>query len=36
MIRIMTPIDDSDTSALQAAIDLAAQASTFLPEFVPD
>jgi EpsI family protein len=36
MIRIMTPIDDSDPIALQAAIDLAAQASTFLPEFVPD
>ncbi len=36
MVRIMTPVDDSESNALQAAIDLAAQSSTLLPEFVPD
>jgi len=36
MIRIMTPINGSESAALQAAIDLAAQSSTLLPEFVPD
>jgi EpsI family protein len=36
MIRIMTPIDGSESAALQAATDLAAQSSTILPEFVPD
>lgn len=36
MIRIMTPIDGSESATLQAAIDLAAQSSTVLPEFVPD
>jgi EpsI family protein len=36
MIRIMTPVDGSESKALQAAIDLAAQSSTLLPEFVPD
>ena len=36
MIRIMTPIDGSESTALQAASDLAAQSSTILPEFVPD
>ena len=36
MIRIMTPIDGSESAALQSAIDVAAQSSTLLPEFVPD
>jgi EpsI family protein len=36
MIRIMTPIDGSESAALQAAVDLAAHSSTILPEFVPD
>ena len=36
MVRIMTPVDGSESKALQAAIDLAAQSSTLLPEFVPD
>jgi EpsI family protein len=36
MIRIMTPVDGSESKALQAAIDLAAQSSAILPEFVPD
>jgi EpsI family protein len=36
MIRIMTPVDGSESKALQAAIDLAAHSSTILPEFVPD
>jgi EpsI family protein len=36
MIRIMTPVGSSEPKALQAAVDLAAQSSTLLPEFVPD
>ena len=36
MIRIMTPIDGSESRALQAAIDLATHSSEILPEFVPD
>lgn len=36
MVRIMTPVDGSESKALRAAIDLAAQSSTLLPEFVPD
>ena len=36
MVRIMTPVDGSEPKALQAAVDLAARSSTFLPEFVPD
>ena len=36
MVRIMTPVDGSESKALQAAVDLAARSSTFLPEFVPD
>jgi EpsI family protein len=36
MVRIMTPVNGSETEALQAAVDLAANASTLLPEFVPD
>lgn len=36
MIRIMTPIDGSESKALQAAIDLATHSSEILPEFVPD
>ena len=36
MVRIMTPVDGSESKALQAAVDLAARSSTFLPDFVPD
>ena len=36
MVRIMTPVDGAEPKALQAAVDLAASLSTFLPEFVPD
>jgi EpsI family protein len=36
MIRIMTPVDGSESNALQAAADLAANSSIILPEFVPD
>jgi len=36
MIRIMTPIDGSESKALQAAIDLATHSAAILPEFVPD
>jgi EpsI family protein len=36
MIRIMTPVDGSESKALQAAADLAANSSIVLPEFVPD
>ncbi len=36
MVRIMTPVDGSESKALRAAIDLATQSSTLLPEFVPD
>lgn len=36
MVRIMTPIAGSESAALHAAVDLAAQSSTLLPEFVPD
>jgi EpsI family protein len=36
MIRIMTPVDSSESQALQAAVDLAANSSMILPEFVPD
>ena len=36
MVRIMTPVDGSESKALEAAADLAARSSTFLPEFVPD
>jgi EpsI family protein len=36
MVRIMTPVDGSESKALEAAIDLAAQSTTILPEFVPD
>lgn len=36
MVRITTPIGKSESQALQAAANLAAQASTKLPEFIPD
>ena len=36
MVRITTPIGKSEAQALEAAADLAAQASTKLPEFIPD
>jgi EpsI family protein len=36
MIRITVPVESSEPAALQAAADLAANASTILPEFIPD
>jgi EpsI family protein len=36
MIRIMTPVDGSESNALRAAVDLAANSAIILPEFVPD
>jgi EpsI family protein len=36
MIRITTPVNGSEADALQAAVDLAANSSSILPEFVPD
>jgi len=36
MIRIMTPVQGSDSDALKEATQLAAQVSTILPEFIPD
>lgn len=36
MVRITTPVDGSESAALQAAVDLAADTSSILPEFIPD
>jgi EpsI family protein len=36
MIRITTPVDGSEADAMQAAVDLAANSSSILPEFIPD
>ena len=36
MVRITSPISNSEPAALQAAANLAAEASTILPEFIPD
>jgi len=36
MVRVTIPIGKSQTSALESAADLAANASTVLPEFIPD
>ncbi|MEK6280158.1 MAG: exosortase C-terminal domain/associated protein EpsI [Acidobacteriota bacterium] len=36
MVRITTPVLGSESEALQAASQLAAQASTILPEYIPD
>jgi EpsI family protein len=36
MVRVTIPIGKSQMSALEAAADLAANASTVLPEFIPD
>lgn len=36
MVRVTTPVGDSEPEALEAAADLAARASTILPEFIPD
>jgi EpsI family protein len=36
MVRITMPVKSSEADALQAATDLAANASTTLPEFIPD
>ncbi len=36
MVRVMVPVRESEAAALVAAAELAAVASTVLPEFVPD
>ncbi|HKP45007.1 MAG TPA: EpsI family protein [Pyrinomonadaceae bacterium] len=36
MIRITTPIQESEDAALKASIALASETSTILPEFIPD
>lgn len=36
MVRITTPIESSESDALKASVDLAAETSTSLPEFIPD
>lgn len=36
MVRVTVPVGESENAALQAAVDLAAQASGSLPEFIPD
>jgi EpsI family protein len=36
MVRITTPIESSEANALKASVDLAAETSTILPEFIPD
>jgi EpsI family protein len=36
MVRITTPVTNSEPAALQAAANLAAETSTILPEFIPD
>ena len=36
MVRVMVPVGKSETAALEAAAELAASASPFLPEFIPD
>lgn len=36
MVRVMIPIRSSETEALEAAAELAANVSTVLPEFIPD
>lgn len=36
MVRITTPVTNSEPAALKAAADLAAETSTILPEFIPD
>ena len=36
MVRVMVPVGNSEASALDAAVELAANVSTALPEFVPD
>lgn len=36
MVRVTTPVGNSEPEAIEAAADLAARASTILPEFIPD
>ena len=36
MVRVTIPLGQSESAALATAADLAAQASTVLPEFIPD
>jgi hypothetical protein len=36
MVRITAPVGDSEDDALKAAIDLAENSASILPEFIPD
>ncbi len=36
MVRITTPVENSEADALKASVALAAKSSTILPEFIPD
>ena len=36
MVRVMVPVGESEPATLEAAAELAASASTSLPEFIPD
>jgi EpsI family protein len=36
MVRVMTPVSQSEPESLEAAADLAAKAATLLPAFIPD
>lgn len=36
MVRVLVPIGDSETAALESAAKLSADVSTVLPEFIPD
>jgi hypothetical protein len=36
MVRVMVPVRESEQAALEAGAELAASASTVLPEFIPN
>ena len=36
LVRVTIPVGQSESTALKTAADLAAQASSVLPEFIPD
>lgn len=36
MVRVMIPVGNSESDAVQSAAELAAEVSTVLPEFIPD
>jgi len=36
MVRVMVPVGESETAALEAGTNLAASVSTVLPEYIPD